>query len=350
MGTTNPAYALDVAGSTRLASTHLFTSDGFITCSNIANFGVYTSNVIIKHNSVAFGSAALMQDSAGNTRVGSGMTVSASGQVGVGTTAPDTPLHVKCTVATTGILQENCSAGDANSKTVLGTKVYSTIMPVMSGTSVYTYMTSATSGTYYRLLQTATTYFTGQHAGVPDTPDIKANILNYVGLIVSSAGTGYVSYNPVTGQMLQGKDAIKINEALPNIKLACADNDPAVFGVLSDKKDNASHNPDGTEESDSDPQFANDLHDRVRVNSIGEGGIWVCNINGDINNGDYITSCTIPGIGKKQNDDILHNYTVAKATIACTFDMASTAYQCVAFEHNGVSYKKAFIGCTYHCG
>lgn len=374
LGTNNPVSTLHVVGDTTLQGTTTLSnsvssvallplsgnslrvsgkitlgSDGSIEGSNVW-LGTFGSNLNFKHTAVAFASSALIQDAAGKTTLGAGTVTVAGGNVGIGTTSPSTPLHVKATVATTGILQENCSAGDANSKTVLGTKIYSTIMPVMSGTSAYTYMTSGTASTYYRLLQTATTYFTGQHAGVPDTPDIKANILDYVGLIVSSAGTGYVSYNPVTGDKQEGKDAIKINEALPNIKLACTDNDPAVFGVLSDKKDNASHNPDGTEESDSDPQFANDLYDRVRVNSIGEGGIWVCNINGNISNGDYITTCAIPGIGKKQNDDILHNYTVAKATIACDFDLSSTAYQCVEFVHEDTTYKKAFIGCTYHCG
>ena len=49
-----------------------------------------------------------------------------------------------------------------------------------------------------------------------------------------------------------------------------------------------------------------------KINSLGEGGIWVSNITGEINNGDYITSSIILGYGCKQDDDILHNYTVAK--------------------------------------
>jgi len=56
-------------------------------------------------------------------------------------------------------------------------------------------------------------------------------------------------------------------------------------------------------------------------------------------------------LGMKQNNDILHNYTVAKITQDCTFDMnESASYDCVEFEWSGSQYKRAFVGCTYHCG
>ncbi len=40
-----------------------------------------------------------------------------------------------------------------------------------------------------------------------------------------------------------------------------------------------------------------------------------CNSNGNIENGDYITSSDYLGYGEQQDDDLLHNYTVAKAII-----------------------------------
>ena len=89
--------------------------------------------------------------------------------------------------------------------------------------------------------------------------------------------------------------------------------------------------------------------DRVIVNALGEGSIWVTNINGNFENGDYITTSTIPGYGMKQDDDLLHNYTAAKITQDCNFDLNST-YDCEEFEYNGVTYRRAFVGCTYHCG
>ena len=52
----------------------------------------------------------------------------------------------------------------------------------------------------------------------------------------------------------------------------------------------------------------------------------------------------------KQDDDLLHNYTVAKITQDCTFDLNNPNYDCVEFQFSGSTYRKAFVGCTYHCG
>ena len=57
----------------------------------------------------------------------------------------------------------------------------------------------------------------------------------------------------------------------------------------------------------------------THVNSLGEGGMWVTNKLGIFENGDYITSSSVPGYGQKQDDDLLHNYTVAKITTDCDF-------------------------------
>ncbi len=86
---------------------------------------------------------------------------------------------------------------------------------------------------------------------------------------------------------------------------------------------------------------------RLIVNSVGEGAICVCNTNGNIENGDYIQSSELLGFGEKQDDDILHNYSVAKAVMDCTFELDNPYYQCYEIE-GGV--RVAFIACTYHCG
>ena len=102
-----------------------------------------------------------------------------------------------------------------------------------------------------------------------------------------------------------------------------------MFGVLGDKR------------------RTNNRAERLIVNSVGEGAIWVCNSNGNIENGDYIQSSELLGFGEKQDDDILHNYSVAKAVMDCNFDLDSPYYQCYELE-NGV--RVAFIACTYHAG
>jgi hypothetical protein len=51
--------------------------------------------------------------------------------------------------------------------------------------------------------------------------------------------------------------------------------------------------------------------------------------------GDYITTSSMPGKGMKQDDDLLHNYTVAKARENVTFSSPTEVKQ---------------IACSYHCG
>ena len=179
--------------------------------------------------------------------------------------------------------------------------------------------------------------FTGQHKTKGDE---ETYLSSSVGLIVSSTGD-YISSE---------QQKININEALPFVKLSDKKEDKAAFGVISDAED--------PNESTREYKMGNFVSvsekteddNRIVINSLGEGGIWVTNINGDLENGDFITTSDIPGYGMKQNDDLLHNYTVAKITCDCSFDLDSEIYNCEEFEFEGQIYRKAFVGCTYHCG
>ena len=181
--------------------------------------------------------------------------------------------------------------------------------------------------------------FTGQHR-CEDTNDELD--IQQVGLIVVSTG----EYNNFTTET---NHKPTINEALPKVALSFKRNQKTVFGVLSDKED------EGNDREFAQGRFVsilpkNDDVDRLIINSIGEGAVWICNINGNLENGDYITTCEIPGYGMLQDDDLLHNYTVAKITQDCDFDLDNPYYDCVEFEFEGNTYRKAFVGCTYHCG
>ena len=66
---------------------------------------------------------------------------------------------------------------------------------------------------------------------------------------------------------------------------------------------------------------------RLHINSVGEGSIWVCNINGNIENGDYITSSTVNGYGQLQESEFLAKYTVAKITCDCNFSLTKIVKQ-----------------------
>ena len=125
------------------------------------------------------------------------------------------------------------------------------------------------------------------------------------------------------------KDGISVEDAVPVIALSRKKKDKRVFGVLGE------------------PKRSTNNKDRLIVNSVGEGAICVSNTNGNIENGDYIQSSNLLGYGEKQDDDLLHNFTIAKATIDCNFELDSPYYQCHEIE-NGV--RVAFIACTYHCG
>ena len=125
------------------------------------------------------------------------------------------------------------------------------------------------------------------------------------------------------------KDGITIEEAIPIVQLCRVKKDKRVYGVLGSPDRNSNNK------------------NRLIVNSLGEGAICVCNSNGNIENGDYICSSDILGYGEKQDDDLLHNYSVAKAVMDCNFELDSPYYQCYELE-GGV--RVAFIACTYHCG
>ena len=178
--------------------------------------------------------------------------------------------------------------------------------------------------------------FTGQHRNHGDA-ELYAS--SSVGLIVCS--TGKI-------KNLDLSTTATINEALPELSLSTQDSDKRVFGVISDSEDE-NDNQRIHQVGAWGSKFEKE-DNRLIVNSVGEGAVWVCDINGNLDNGDYITTCTVPGHGALQADDLLHNYTVAKITQDCTFDLDSTEYVCEEYEHNGTTYKRAFVACTYHCG
>ena len=201
---------------------------------------------------------------------------------------------------------------------------------------VWTY-TGATKGYIADGATGGSLNFTGQHRNIPA---ITEDYLSKIGLIVVSCGE-YASTN---------SNSITINEALPKIKLSTKRNEKSVFGVISNKEDENSNTREFEIGNFVSVNEKPENDNRLIINSIGEGAIWVCNIDGNFENGDYITSCEIPGYGMKQSDDLLHNYTVAKITCHCDFNLQSPIYICEEFEYEGKSYRRAFVGCTYHCG
>jgi|UniRef100_A0A6C0JDL8 hypothetical protein len=219
--------------------------------------------------------------------------------------------------------------------------------------------------------------FTGQHICFPEGPVER-------GLVVSANRNKFMNLN---GPLSTGLSAIKSSESLPIVSLSNVMNDTNIFGVV-DSVESASllrtQRVGGTVIENKKESGDN----RVIVNSLGEGAMWVVNTNGNISSGDYITTSNINGYGHKQDDDILHSYTVAKITMDCDFNPQELPIQVIKKDENGnnvldkygrlqwedtdntqkvyrIKYLKvdgnetdqanavctaAYVGCTYHCG
>ena len=159
--------------------------------------------------------------------------------------------------------------------------------------------------------------FTGQHMSsiVNVTP---TNVSNCVGLIVSSNQNDYMTING--GTPLKGAKNIHVNEAIPVVKISTKAQDKACFGVISSGED---PNESGREQRSGrivGVFYKESGDNRVYVNSLGEGGVWVVNTNGNLEAGDYITTSNVSGYGMKQTSEFLANYTVAKITMDCNFN------------------------------
>ena len=223
---------------------------------------------------------------------------------------------------------------------------------------------------------------------ITNVSNITSNTVQFInattGLVTTANKNKFMNLN---GILSTGLSAIKSSESLPIVSLSNVVNDPTVFGVV-DSVESASllrtQRFGGTIVENKKKSGDN----RVIVNSLGEGAMWVVNTNGNISSGDYITTSNINGYGHKQDDDILHSYTVAKITMDCDFNPQELPIQVIKKDNNGtnvldnygrlqwedsdntekayrIKYLKvdgketdqanavctaAYVGCTYHCG
>ncbi len=184
--------------------------------------------------------------------------------------------------------------------------------------------------------------FTGQHKSKSVNDTIYDNIEDYVGLICYATGE-YSTYDFDNETCNSDSEGITINDSMPIIDLTTTKKDKRVYGIISNKEDTDRAMYYG--HFVSKVPSTNDVK-RVVVNGIGEGAIWIVNTNGNFENGDYIQSSNVAGYGEKQDDDLLHNYTVAKITCDCDFNMLSNKYISKMIGDNIA----CFVGCIYYCG
>ena len=204
------------------------------------------------------------------------------------------------------------------------------------------------SSLYFAL--SGTSFFTGQHACYVSSVT-QENVSSFVGLIVAADNNGYVSVD-MNGNVKEGSNAIWSTECLPRVALTTMDMQKSAFGVISDKENLPAAVNLSTLNSAYDIQagFRNVLYGRLLVNGVGDGALWTTNVNGNVSVGDYLCSSAIPGHARVQDDkECMYNYTVAKATMSCDFDVNSSNYRCEPLDYNGSTFLRAFVGVTYHC-
>jgi hypothetical protein len=219
--------------------------------------------------------------------------------------------------------------------------------------------------------------FTGQHICFPEGPMGQ-------GLVVSANKNKYVSLN---GSLTTGTRAIKSSEALPVVSLSNVASDRSVFGVV-DHFEQSGTTRSQTSGGTVIRQDKESGDNRVIVNSLGEGAIWVANTNGNVVSGDFLTTSHLPGYAQRQSEDFRCNYTVAKSTMDCDFEPEDLPVQVILKDDDGNNvldsygrlqwvdtdrtepeyriryldvsgtptdeanavHRAAFVGCTYHCG
>ena len=136
--------------------------------------------------------------------------------------------------------------------------------------------------------------------------------------------------------------------AWPEVDLVTTQKDKAIMGVFVETGSAPADNPKYDEMVASGSRHTgvisglNPTLPSINYNALGEGLIRVTDTNGNIETGDYICSSNRTGHGEKQDDDLLHNYTVAKATEPIDFSTISV--------DSDLGYKSVLIACTYHCG
>jgi hypothetical protein len=201
--------------------------------------------------------------------------------------------------------------------------------------------------------------FTGQHRCRPAASLMAMARAGKTSLGLPIAGSIVVSSGSVCtaigkrGEVYCDKRGIAVSQSLPGVDLSSKPRDKAVFGVVSGIETCTEDGSSRTYNTGSMLAIFEKQpgDDRLVINSLGEGAIWVCNHGYDtVENGDYVTSSQLPGVGMKQKSDVLRNSTVAKLTVGCDFSLDSNLFECAEITFMGIRYRCALLACTYHCG
>ena len=249
----------------------------------------------------------------GRTAVYYGMTFNGAGlRVCSDWNYPPSSGYIQCTVLDTDTIEVKYI--QVNNSTTNSWSIYTQDNLHGSSTKL---VFSPYGGTYaYLPIETGgyviTTSFTGEHITV--VKNINQNQDN-VGLIVVASQNTYTGVSKYT----KNNEAITISESVPDCELSFKKCDKHVFGVLRsvENSDFRDHSDVSLIKVDMNKEKG-DV--RYHVNGLGEGAIWVSDMNGPLESGDFITSSDLLGYGMKQDEEQMMNYTVAKITMDCDFE------------------------------
>jgi len=174
--------------------------------------------------------------------------------------------------------------------------------------------------------------FTASHRCFSQQNDLYDD--SKLGLIVVSSGKYDSLYS----------DEIELDNAVPIVELSTKRKMKNVLGVIGQ------YEREGEQREGMNFGFVKvDDKDKNRlyVQGIGEGAVWVANTNGDLENGDYIQTSTIAGYGEKQDDDVLHNYTIGKVTMDVNFNNLPSGFKTRTLDDGNLA---VLVGCIYYCG
>ena len=196
------------------------------------------------------------------------------------------------------------------------------------------------NGTLFSLVdvfETGVLNFTGKHRCClkqikRGRPTIKP------GMVVSCTGTVC---------NLDGSREASIDDAIPEVDISTSSCDSRAFGVFVDFE------PLGKAIF----KLANFVFNRsivhnrslAIVNSVGEGGIWVCDFAGVVKIGDLLTTSDVLGHAEKQQDDIIRSYTIAKVTSnPIKWTIVPYEYLCGDKRKSKLqNVQRAFVGVVY---
>ena len=237
--------------------------------------------------------------------------IKSDGYVGIGTANPVNQLHINQSdfSGTWGQGQ-----GDGGLKFQEGSSTWTMNLQKHSNPSIYFSYNNERSAYIRYGVNDLDINFTGQHRCI-----LNKNLdQTSKGLIVSSSGK-YMN--------LDNSLNTNINESLPICTITNIDNDIKIFGVISDKEDTNNTRNRESGAFVTPYEKANKNEQRMYINSLGEGAIWVCDKNSNLINGEYISSSSVPGYGMKQVANELLNLTVAKITCDCDFSLTKIVKQ-----------------------